>query len=237
MHNPLQKIINFLYPNYCANCGKLLNEQDPNCFCVECWKKINIIKGETCKKCGKSVITPEGICNECRKIKKFYYDKIKVIGIYEDILKQAIHLYKYKGRWKLGVDFFNLIVDYVEPQYIIHNDIIIPVPLSKEKLYKRGFSQTLHISKEIGRYYNLPVYSNILLKYKDTPPQSTLSREKRLKNLEHSFKVKHKEKIYNKNILLFDDVYTTGATVRECSKVLKENGAKRINVLTIARGI
>lgn len=236
MLNLLQKIINFFYPNYCANCGKLLKEQAPNCFCSECWQKIKIIKGETCRKCGKPVITSDGICNECRKIKKFYYDKIKVIGIYEDILKEAIHLYKYNGRWKLGFDFLNLIVDYIDSQYIIQNDIIIPVPLTKEKLYKRGFSQTLLIAKEIGKYYNLPVYSNILIKYKETPAQSTLPREKRLKNLEGSFKVAQKEKIQNKNILLFDDVYTTGATVRECSKILKENGAKGINVLTIARG-
>ena len=94
LYNLLLKIVHFFYPNYCANCEVLLKENEPNCFCKNCWGKIKIIT-ESCKKCGKPVITGDGLCNDCKKTKKFYYEKIKVLGLYEGVLKKAIHLYKF----------------------------------------------------------------------------------------------------------------------------------------------
>lgn len=234
----LFKVIQFLYPNYCANCGILLSNDASNCFCNNCWNQIKIIKTQTCKKCGKPVITEKGICQDCKK-EKFYYEKIKVIGLYEDILKKAIHLYKYNERFKLSKDFANLIIQNTDREFFLENDIIIPVPISKKRLLQRGFSQTYLIAKYLGKHYNIPVLNNILIKKFDTPPQSTLSREKRLVNLQNSFAINEnlKEKIFKKRILLFDDVFTTGTTVNECSRVLKFYNADKINVLTIARGV
>jgi len=232
------KIIFFLYPNYCASCGKLLDEKDKNCFCNECWSKIEIIKGDTCIKCGKPIKTADGICQECKKVKLFHYHNLKAIGIYDGILKESLHLYKFKARWRIGYDFADMIIDNINNKYIEESDMIIPVPLTKEKEYNRGFSQTLIIAKRIGKYFKVPVFNNILIKIKETVSQSLLSRDQRLQNLRESFDInkKNKDMILNKNILLFDDVFTTGATVTECSRVLKDNGAKRINVLTLARG-
>jgi len=236
--NPLKFILNFLYPNYCQNCDKLLKNYDPHCFCSECWSEIKIIKTPTCKKCGKPIITSSGICNDCKN-SKFYYNEIKVLGLYEGILKDAIHLYKFNGRFKISYDFASLIFNNIEKEYFLDCDLIIPVPLTKNRLLERGFSQTYLVSKYLGKFYNLPVYKNVLLKIKDTIPQSLLTREERLKSLINCFAINKNLKniILNKKILLFDDIFTTGSTVNECSKVLKENGASYIKVFTIARGV
>ncbi len=236
--NLFGKIISFIYPNYCASCGKLLNENDTTCFCNDCWNKIELIKGETCIKCGKPIKTADGICQECKKVKSFHYHNLKAIGIYDNILKDAVHLYKFKSRWKIGYDFANIIIQNIDDEYIQDNDMIIPVPLTREKEYNRGFSQTFIIANKIGKYFNIPVYKDVMVKTRETVSQSLLLRQERLDNLKNSFAINKKKKdtILNKNILLFDDVFTTGATVIECSRVLKDNGAKRVNVLTLARG-
>ena len=229
--------IRFLFPNYCQNCHKLLSSHDKNCFCDECWNSIKLIKENFCIKCGKPVITANGICNTCKK-NKFYYKQIRVVGIYEKILKNAIHLYKYFFRWKISKDFSDLNEKNIDRKYITNNDYIIPVPVTHKDLMKKGFYHTFLVTKMISQKYNLPVIKNLIVKTRQTLPQSSLKRKERLTNLKDAFRInkKYQNKISNKKLLLFDDVYTTGSTVQEISKELSQYKVKNINVLAIARG-
>ena len=231
------KLIHFLFPNYCQSCDKLLSQHDKNCFCNKCWDSIKLIKEDFCIKCGKPVITAKGICNTCKK-NRFYYKQIRVVGIYEEILKNAIHLYKYFFRWKIAKDFTELIEKNIDKKYITNNDYIIPVPVTYKDLMKKGFYHTFLVTKMISRKYHLPVIRNLVVKIKQTRPQAGLKRKDRLTNLENAFRInkKYKNKILNKKILLFDDVYTTGSTIQEISKELSHCKVKNINVLAIARG-
>ena len=114
-------------------------------------------------------------------------------------------------------------------------DIIIPVPISKKRIKKRGYNQSKLITKELANILNIKYEANILIKTKNNIQQSFLNKQQRKQNVKGVYKIKNKHKILNKNILLVDDIYTTGATLNECAKVLKESGAQKIDVFTIAK--
>ena len=116
-------------------------------------------------------------------------------------------------------------------------DFILYVPLHRKKLQIRGFDQAFLIAKEISKLSNIPLKVDLLFKKKETPPQAALKKQIRIKNLKGAFDVRDSSSLKGKNILLVDDVITTGVTVNECSKVLKQNGANRVDVFTLARAV
>ena len=115
-------------------------------------------------------------------------------------------------------------------------NIIVPVPLHRKKKRERGFNQSLLLAKEIGKLYGSEISAGNLTRNRITLPQTELSRAERIKNVKGIFSVNDKSKFRGKNILLIDDVLTTGSTVNECSEVLLEAGAASISVVTVARG-
>ena len=155
-------IIRFLFPNYCKNCDKLLDEEDKNCYCLKCGEEIKVIKKDYCIKCGRPVITANGICRYCKNT-KFYYKQIRVVGIYEKILKDAIHLYKYSFRWKISRDFMNLIKNNIPKNYINNNDFLIFTPVTYDELIKKGFHHTKKMSEMISKEYNIPMIKNLII--------------------------------------------------------------------------
>ena len=116
-------------------------------------------------------------------------------------------------------------------------DIIIVVPVSNKRKKERGYNQSKLLAKEIAQIINVPVSDNIIKKVKDTVPQSTLNKEQRLENAKNVYRVTNIKKVLNRNILILDDIYTTGSTVNECARVLIEQGIKKdqIGVITIAK--
>jgi ComF family protein len=116
-------------------------------------------------------------------------------------------------------------------------DLLIPVPLHTRRLRERGFNQALLLVKDLSRRTGIPYRKTILQKKKSTIPQVNLSRAEREKGLRGTFHVIGKEELSGLSVLLIDDVYTTGATVNECSKVLLKGGAERVDVLTLAHAI
>ena len=115
-------------------------------------------------------------------------------------------------------------------------DIIIPVPMTKKKVRKRGYNQSELIAKQLAKNIpNLKEEKYILIKVKENRTQSSLNRQQRQENVKDVYKLQNVEKIKEKNIIIFDDIYTTGATVNECAKVLMLGGAKKVAVITIAK--
>lgn len=167
-------------------------------------------------------------CGECTS-KEPPFSKVLSYGLYSGALAEAINLFKFSGLKRLAKPLGRLLIGMDIPEC----DGIVPVPLSTKGLRERGFNQTLLISKVLSRELRIPVYMDMLLKGKDTPPQIGLSAKERVKNLKNAFEVHGK--INNLKLLLLDDVMTTGATVRECSKKLVKAGAKDVIVITLAR--
>jgi ComF family protein len=153
--------------------------------------------------------------------------------------------YKYKGRKELLKDFITICLQPQNSYYFIplkkgvdKTDgigLILYIPLHKKKLRTRGFDQAFLIAKEMSKLSNIPLKADFLFKKKDTPPQAALKKQIRMKNLKSAFDVRDSGFLEGKNVLLVDDVITTGATVNECSKVLKQHGTNRVEVFTLAR--
>ncbi len=170
--------------------------------------------------------------NEIKQCKKHIYLQKSYtthmyIFKYEDIIRNNMIKYKFAGQtyhYKSFVKF--MLKDEKICGFLKNYDIIIPVPISKKRKQKRGYNQSELIAKECGKSLeNTQVAINILYKIKDTLPQSSLNKEQRMNNLNNAYQILNCEMIKNKRVLLFDDIYTTGSTVQECAKMLKNAGA------------
>ena len=150
-------------------------------------------------------------------------------GLYEGVLAEAIHQFKFYGLKRLAHPLGSLLMSLDLPAA----DGIIPVPLTLRGLRERGFNQSLLIAKIVSKNTKVPLFMDVLLKKKDTRPQIGLHAKERISNLKNAFDVKGD--ISGLKLILIDDVMTTGATVAECSKVLMKAGAEEVIVLTLAR--
>lgn len=209
----LKIILDYVYPNLCGICGKRINY---NSF----------------------------TCEICTSILKYY--KERKINSYNENIDCLLNLYEYKGIIKKQLckfkfnnekyigNFFSKILAQRILDLNLFFDIIIPVPISKKRYKERGYNQSKIISKETAKTVKRKYYSNILIKSKNNYKQSKLNINERKENVLGVYKVRNNQKIKNKIVLLIDDIYTTGATVNECAKVLKLAGAKNVIVATIA---
>ena len=114
-------------------------------------------------------------------------------------------------------------------------DIIFPVPIHKKRMKERGYNQSELISRELASTLDLEIYTNVLVKVKNNKPQSILTQKEREENTKNVYKLANSEKIYNKKVLIFDDVYTTGATINACIKEIEKARPSKIGVLTLAK--
>jgi ComF family protein len=159
----------------------------------------------------------------------------RALGCYEGSLQKIIHRWKYQGKASvtpyLGEWIAERFYRYWNPHVL---DLLVPVPLHRKRLRERGFNQALLLARELSHRTQIPYQVRILQKKRATPPQVQLNGEEREKGIKGAFHITHRDGMEGKTILLIDDVYTTGATVNECSKVLIRGGAKRVDVLTLA---
>lgn len=156
---------------------------------------------------------------------------------YYDLIREKILQYKFKEHIYMYRTFVKIVLnDKKVCGFLKSYDIIIPVPISKKRKQQRGYNQSELIAKKIAQNMNgIEYYDQVLYKIRETIPQSKLDKKKRAQNLLDAYIVKNSELIKNKKVILLDDIYTTGSTVNECSRVLIGAGAKEIGVLTLAK--
>jgi ComF family protein len=209
---------------------------------------LKFIESPYCKLCGRvfptsySTIINDLICEDC-KTSKLYFSIIRSVSIflYEGVIKTCISLFKYQKKLFLAELLASFLIDYLlknNKEFVI--DYILAVPIHKKRYKERGFNQSEVLAKIVSKKFNIPYLANCLYKIKNTRPQVELSGEARKKNVKGTFVINPHilPKISGMNILLIDDVYTTGATVRECSFILKtQSEVDKINILTLARSI
>ena len=207
-------LLDIIYPPVCGICDK-------------------INKKNLCKKC-EIKIKPYQI-NEIEKIKNKSFDyQIKILK-YENIIRDKIINYKFNEKAYLYKTFAKIILKNKKIYgFLKKYDIIMCVPMHIKKKMLRGYNQSELIAKELAKKLQIEKQFNNLVKIKDTKKQSTLTKEQRKTNLKNAFQIKNSEKVKNKKVILFDDIYTTGSTVEECSKVLKRVGVSSIAVVTLA---
>lgn len=217
-----------LFPSRCPLCGNISDSYIYNPICSHCWGMIQKYNGPACKICGIPAISDETtICESCIKTEQ-PFSKIIYYGLYEGTLRKAIHLLKFTGVKRLSKPLYSLLLELPLPKA----DIIIPVPLYLKKLREREFNQTALIGRRLSRKFNIPMITDCLIKIRETAPQTSLKRDERLKNVKKAFSAL--KNLDGQDVLLLDDVITTGATVKECSTVLVKAGAKSVTVLALA---
>jgi len=175
-------------------------------------------------------------CGDC-EAEIPYYDRANSACYYEDPLKGLVHAFKYKKMTSLGNEFADTMIDFMK-KYDVGGEaeIITPIPMHPKRLFKREINHSEALAKNIALRLGLCYSKNLLGKTRDTKIQTNLRRQERLKNMAGSFRVTDGSKIKNKNVLIVDDLFTTGSTANECARVLKESGAARVEVVTLARG-
>ena len=216
MFNFIEKILDLIFPPVCGICNKEINTY----LCGKCEKEINKI---TC-------------VGENRYDNKYFSTHMYLFK-YEGIIRNKIISYKFNDKPYLYKTFCEIFVKNKKVCEIIKKyDIIISVPMYKKKKNQRGYNQSELIAKETAKKVeNIEYRNDILIKIRNTAKQSSLNKEQRKENLKNAYAVNNNEYILNKNILIFDDIYTTGSTANECAKTLIEAGAKDVGILTIAR--
>ncbi len=238
-YNYYNTFLNLIYPQKCAICGISLL-YDANYICNICINKIKLLSEPLCKKCSKELppfTKHNGICSSCAS-SSFYFQYCFSAVRYDELTKIIFHEIKFKKRRNLlNIFHYHLHAKLKSTKQMIDNSIVIPVPLDSKRKKEREFNQSNIIAKKVSSYYHIPYEPNLLFRIKENIPQSILSRKERINNIKGAFIVKKKNKIENKNIILVDDVFTTGSTVNECAKALKEAGANKINVFTLARAV
>jgi len=231
-------LINLVYPLHCASCSKPLDPESASGVCDFCLAQIKPNPMPQCAICGRAIDSGSETCDDCRTSKPCF-SKASSVFLYEGVIKELIHKFKYNGKVSLARTLSGLIVDFLRNNdtLLAGIDRIAFVPMESARLRSRGFNQSRMLAMDISKRYGMPV-SDYLDKKKQTRHQNELSRDDRLVNLNGAFRVKDKvDRLTDKNILILDDVMTTGATLNECAKALLSSGAKEVRCLTLARGL
>lgn len=228
-----------IYPRYCLLCrNKIVAGKIEDLVCTFCLKAIRLNTPPFCQKCGRQIkgkYLTRNICKNCRHT-YYYFDRAWASCSYEGSVKEMIHNFKYKDKIHLKKPLSRLIVDFIKLYSlpVEHCDYIAPIPLSPSRLREREFNQAEILAEGLSEYFEVNILRDNLSRIRNTASQTGLDKEKRLMNIEGAFKLKNPEAVKGKNILLIDDVLTTGVTASEAAKTLKEAQAGVVFVLAVA---
>ncbi|MDP2638852.1 MAG: ComF family protein [Candidatus Azambacteria bacterium] len=219
-------LLDFIFPRYCLGCEKELDSKHTSQICEICFGKIQLNIGTPCQK-------------------KTALKELFSAGQYKDpILREAIHLFKYQSIESLKEPLAKLMINYLTKELLtdkLKNSVLTPIPLTLKRKLTRGFNQSELLAEELGKFLNLPVI-NLLKRKKFNSPQAEIEDwQKRKENISGVFTLASDinfigfGNLYNK-VILVDDVSTSGATLEEAAKVLKQAGVEEIYGIVVARG-
>jgi len=231
----LQSINQLLWPPVCNNCGKNICEEDKN-LCENCWGQLHSCTGgDYCPRCGKDASRYgllDDACPDCQG-KKIHFDRIARGGVYTQALQQMILGFK-NGRTELDSTLAFLANSAFQGSNFYNDiDFFVPVPLHWTRRLARGYNQSLIVTKKLK--CPTAAISTDLVRIRQTKPQPIMvSPAARARNVAGAFAVRYEHRFAGKIVCLIDDIKTTGATLNECAKTLKEAGAAKVFALVLA---
>jgi ComF family protein len=232
-------ILDILYPKNCILCKTgIFDEENQFYLCENFLANIKRNLPPFCLNCGRHLEKDEiddTNCKQCRK-RQFYFDCSWSVCIFDDIIKDLIHKFKYSNKTRLAKMFAKLIFDFLTIFNLtfIEYSIMLPVPLHPVRLREREYNQCEILAKELQRFIPIMILTKDVIRIRNTKPQVLLDRQERWKNIKDAFQIKRPENFKSKNVLIIDDLITTGATVSELARTLKDAGANKVSVLTLA---
>ena len=236
-------ILDLIFPKICSCCNSLARE---NIICDLCLSNVRLIGGrKICVKCGlpfgldnsiEHIRYDEHLCGKCL-MGTYCFDRARSVALYEGWLREILHRFKYQGKLGLGRVLTRILAEHY-PSDLDDIDLITAVPLYIGKLRTREFNQSIVIAQDLAKRLKVPFNAFALKKVRDTRPQYEMGNEtERRRNVRGAFVVEDTRKVSGKSILLFDDVFTTGSTLNECTRVLLKAVVIKVQVLTLMRTI
>lgn len=223
------EVIDFFFPRSCVGCGKV-----GDFVCIKCSKKLARLQPPICQRCGR----PESsgtYCNECWGTNTGL-DSIRSVFVFDGIIRSAVHELKYRNLQSIAGCLSQYMAEYFQENKLT-GDILLAVPMHEKRMKRRGYNQSELLANEISNMISIPVISGVIVRARDNKPQArTTCVEERRKNMENAFTCVSND-IKGKEVIIIDDVCTSGATLEACAAVLKERGAKKVSGFTLAREI
>ncbi len=232
----LRAIKDLCFPPSCISCEISLPESRL-LLCGQCLGELHFTESPLCFRCGRVFPGRQGgdhLCSACMK-SSLYYNRARSLFIYDDRVSDLVHGLKYSCKTSV-LETFNILKTKSRCLDDLSTfDYIVPVPLHVKRLRQRGYNQALLLARTFFYEEKNKIKNDILLRIRNTPSQTGLNGVERRKNLKNAFQVSDQKNVSGKNILLVDDVFTTGSTVNECARVLIQAGAGNVDVMTLAR--
>lgn len=237
MHHSLRHLARCLglLAHRCPVCGKVRNHDDAP-LCPACATELVLRTGGFCPTCGDlsgDTTAPPTVCGQCR-LDPPPWSALSFFGEYDTTLRHLILGYKFNNNFGRSKLLGELALQAYNRDAHPFPDLIVPVPLHKRRLMKRGFNQSSEIARFLATALAVPMSNEALARIRNTAPQTKLGHRERQTNIKGAFQG-DSDLVRGKRVLLTDDVYTTGATLKECARTLKNAGAKEITVLVLAR--
>jgi ComF family protein len=221
--------VDSFFPRQCVGCGK-----GGGFLCPECLGKIPRLFPPLCPNCGRPQASGI-VCPICRQ-RQTEIDGIRSPFRFDEVIRKAIHELKYRNLRAISPCLAELLADYLRSNPL-PGEALVCVPLHPRRLRERGYNQSSLLARELGRRIDLPVIEDCLIRVKQAQPQvRAVDVEERRRNVADAF-VCRDEKVSGKQIILIDDVCTSGATLESCAAALKNKGATSVWGLTLAREI
>ncbi|MCM1192300.1 MAG: ComF family protein [Butyrivibrio sp.] len=226
-------VLQAVYPRRCPVCDDIVGRRGEK-ICLKCMDRLKLLTPPWCMRCGKKTEEGQEYCGDCRE-KAHLFERGRALYEY-DSAAEPIYRFKYGGRREYAEFFGEQLADYLG-DYIrgLQPDGFVPIPLHRRRRAVRGYNQAELLADAVGRRMGIPVYSHLLVRTRNTTPQKKLNREERQNNLKRAFNIP-KNDVKLKTILVFDDIYTTGATIDEAARALRAAGAERVYFVTLACG-
>jgi len=220
--------IDALYPPCCGGCGELGTR-----WCSRCREMVAPVSQPVCDRCGDSIEGP-GLCINCQRVLPAY-KLLRSYATFEGSIRNILHRLKYKRDLGLG----EILAEPLSHFFTKLNwpiDMVVPVPLAKNRMKRRGYNQAFYIAKPFALYNRLDFQPSVVVRVRETVSQVGLTAVQRRENMKDAFRIVS-QKIKNKNILIIDDVATTGSTIDACAKAMLQEGTNEVYALTVARAL
>ncbi len=225
--------LQLLYPRRCPVCDRIVQPQGEK-ICTECLRKFKLITPPWCMQCGKKLSEEREYCRDCMS-GKHIYDRGRSLYEYDSAVK-SLYRFKYAGRREYADFYGEQAAEYLgEFIRAVKPDALVPVPLHRKRLAARGYNQAELFAREIGKRMGIPVRADLLVRVRNTVPLKQLNPKERQNNLKKAFHIPRND-VKLKTILLVDDIYTTGSTMDEAARTLRDAGAEKVCFVSIACG-
>jgi competence protein ComFC len=232
-------LLDFVFPPYCLLCNSFISSDETqddtypqNLICRNCWESLNILPHPFCPMCRSFLDQTLSRCPKCPQSSSLSLNRS--LGVFDPYYQTLIHHFKYNRKFSIGKKLGSRLGQLLKQEEFSKGfDYIIPVPLHLSRKRERGYNQSRILAEEISKTVSVPLMEKVLIRKKKTKDQTHLSLEERERNVRGAFVVRANSALQGKKVILVDDVMTTGSTLKECARVLKDAGADEVTGVTL----